>query len=1001
MRATQNNQPTGAVATFMATIVLHWAPPMTAQDEFVNICLDIPSPYPGQQPGTKKTFAGATLNATQKMLMVHDIFSEGALDDYNSWVVFGDPTLMIRTKTPQEMVISHSPSFFFGMNSFTVSCDTEGALATISYIDDNGDVIILGTAIVAGGIAEIVFNEHEPIITSTDLTLAITGFNKVTYIGTVTTYGIIINNNTTWNSNINIYEDIVITNNSTLTINNCTISLCDNVNIFVYPGSKLIINGSTLTNGCNNAMWQGITVLGNPAQPLLTQRYQGYIELKNGGRIENAICGITVTGGGIVEATDAHFINNTVGVKFESLALGQMGISGKFTQANFVLNNSGSIADFEAHLKMESSGSVSVIGCNFSSTAPQNSNIHNKNYAITASNTSLTVKEYCPSNAPITIDGSCPANMMTRSVFTGFTRAISTSNSGVSPNVKVRYSTFNNNLRGVSIDGVNSHELIRNYFYLPQSNSYGAYISNATGYKIEENRFENTAPTTNTRTVGLRISNSGGAENEVYKNYYFDLYVAQQFISKNSSQVDTIPPGGGGDTIIHRAPLKQITGLQTLCNTFTGSQYRDILIGNLPNQTTTLLDLSIRRDQGSVQKSAGNLFYGSPILNIENDQSQHLINYYCPIRSSGGSPNPEFPSNRTNVYTYSASSNPCPSRVGIVGGEGGDIGGALSQYDEWNDEYEYWLAQFLAFESDDEEEYHTLLDMISYYSALKDNHFNSIIIAINDEMESSMGYEVSNDDEMIRELDDKTMENISHSSSFTSVERRGTLNLRYLLLYRGNYTDYLSVVETYLKENNYKEAMATLAKMYDRFEITEEQTLELQDLEAYIYWLLQLEETENSIYTLSANEIEYLINYVETHIGRGKTFAKIILCELYDICIEDEEEVSGKEYAVSGGEEEATIESVINNTLQVDDKALLDKITIIPNPTAGELTITNCELRVDKIEILDMVGRMVSSHHLLLPSSHQKIDISHLNSGIYFVKITTNAGEVVKKVVKQ
>jgi len=208
-------------------------------------------------------------------------------------------------------------------------------------------------------------------------------------------------------------------------------------------------------------------------------------------------------------------------------------------------------------------------------------------------------------------------------------------------------------------------------------------------------------------------------------------------------------------------------------------------------------------------------------------------------------------------------------------------------------------------------------------------------------------------------------------------------------------------VETYLKENNYKEAMATLAKMYDRFEITEEQTLELQDLEAYIYWLLQLEETENSIYTLSANEIEYLINYVETHIGRGKTFAKIILCELYDICIEDEEEVSGKEYAVSGGEEEATIESVINNTLQVDDKALLDKITIIPNPTAGELTITNCELRVDKIEILDMVGRMVSSHHLLLPSSHQKIDISHLNSGIYFVKITTNAGEVVKKVVKQ
>jgi hypothetical protein len=29
------------------------------------------------------------------------------------------------------------------------------------------------------------------------------------------------------------------------------------------------------------------------------------------------------------------------------------------------------------------------------------------------------------------------------------------------------------------------------------------------------------------------------------------------------------------------------------------------------------------------------------------------------------------------------------------------------------------------------------------------------------------------------------------------------------------------------------------------------------------------------------------------------------------------------------------------------------------------------------------------------------INISHLNSGIYFVKITTDAGEVVKKAVKQ
>ena len=31
----------------------------------------------------------------------------------------------------------------------------------------------------------------------------------------------------------------------------------------------------------------------------------------------------------------------------------------------------------------------------------------------------------------------------------------------------------------------------------------------------------------------------------------------------------------------------------------------------------------------------------------------------------------------------------------------------------------------------------------------------------------------------------------------------------------------------------------------------------------------------------------------------------------------------------------------------------------------------------------------------------QKIDISHLSAGVYFVKITTEAGQVVKKVVKE
>jgi len=74
---------------------------------------------------------------------------------------------------------------------------------------------------------------------------------------------------------------------------------------------------------------------------------------------------------------------------------------------------------------------------------------------------------------------------------------------------------------------------------------------------------------------------------------------------------------------------------------------------------------------------------------------------------------------------------------------------------------------------------------------------------------------------------------------------------------------------------------------------------------------------------------------------------------------------------------------------------------IYPNPSSGELIIENGELIINKIEIFDTVGKIVSSNYQISLSSHQKIDISNLNSGIYFVKVTTERGEIVKKIVKQ
>jgi hypothetical protein len=75
---------------------------------------------------------------------------------------------------------------------------------------------------------------------------------------------------------------------------------------------------------------------------------------------------------------------------------------------------------------------------------------------------------------------------------------------------------------------------------------------------------------------------------------------------------------------------------------------------------------------------------------------------------------------------------------------------------------------------------------------------------------------------------------------------------------------------------------------------------------------------------------------------------------------------------------------------------LQSKIALYPNPTTGELRVESGELRVESVEVFDIYGRKQKAE-----SRRQNvIDIAHLSAGVYFVKITTEAGEVVRKVVK-
>jgi PKD repeat protein len=66
-------------------------------------------------------------------------------------------------------------------------------------------------------------------------------------------------------------------------------------------------------------------------------------------------------------------------------------------------------------------------------------------------------------------------------------------------------------------------------------------------------------------------------------------------------------------------------------------------------------------------------------------------------------------------------------------------------------------------------------------------------------------------------------------------------------------------------------------------------------------------------------------------------------------------------------------------------------VRIYPNPTTGALQMSSSGIEVQKVEIFNALGMKVSD----------KLDLSGQASGIYVVKIKTDAGTLVRKVVKQ
>ena len=180
MHATNSakTQPTGAIGVLMSYISQPWQPPMWGQDECVDILVE------SYSNNIKHTWGGTSINGIMGIFDHYSTSTAEAVGTYQAWVLYGDPSMMLRTKTPQAMTVTHPGNITLGTTSYTVNVSNgNGALATITDANHN----ILGRATVSNGTANITISDNQT--PNAQFTLCVFGYNKVTYLGTIDVVG--------------------------------------------------------------------------------------------------------------------------------------------------------------------------------------------------------------------------------------------------------------------------------------------------------------------------------------------------------------------------------------------------------------------------------------------------------------------------------------------------------------------------------------------------------------------------------------------------------------------------------------------------------------------------------------------------------------------------------------------------------------------------------------------------------------------------------------------
>jgi hypothetical protein len=71
-------------------------------------------------------------------------------------------------------------------------------------------------------------------------------------------------------------------------------------------------------------------------------------------------------------------------------------------------------------------------------------------------------------------------------------------------------------------------------------------------------------------------------------------------------------------------------------------------------------------------------------------------------------------------------------------------------------------------------------------------------------------------------------------------------------------------------------------------------------------------------------------------------------------------------------------------------------VDVYPNPSNGVITLKSNGMVIDRVQILDITGRLVHAEEINAMSKTLQAD--HLSSGMYLLKISSNGQEMTKRI---